>query len=277
MVSLHSFSKDLAIPGYRVGAVVASAALNREVTKLLDCVAICAPRIGQEAAWAGLIAGGRWRRDRAREVALRRQWFVAAMADRPGGFELLSGGGFFGWVRHPFSGRPTADVVRRTRRRLRHAGDPRDGVPARRPGHVSGQPQQRRPRGDHRLRRAARRRWASSVDDAAVRRRPPGPRSAEVAGDVQPLEPPVGCRRSAAWNDLRPCTARKLSMNTQSPGRSARRACRPRSGRTALGTPATTAPTSRRSSCGTGRAPGRGPAGHRRAPAASPGRRSTTG
>jgi aspartate/methionine/tyrosine aminotransferase len=34
------------------------------------------------------------------------------MADRPGGFDLLSAGGFFGWVRHPFPGRPTADVVR---------------------------------------------------------------------------------------------------------------------------------------------------------------------
>ncbi|MFC0527553.1 aminotransferase [Phytohabitans kaempferiae] len=112
LVSLHSFSKDLAIPGYRVGAVVASAALNREVTKLLDCVAICAPRIGQEAAWAGLTAAGEWRLARAREVDEKRRWFLSAMAERPGGFTLLSAGGFFGWVRHPFTGRPTADVVR---------------------------------------------------------------------------------------------------------------------------------------------------------------------
>jgi aspartate/methionine/tyrosine aminotransferase len=113
VVSLHSFSKDLAIPGYRVGAVVAAPALHREVLKLLDCVAICAPRIGQEAALTGLTEAGRWRRERAREVADRRGWFTAAMADRPGGFELLSCGGFFGWVRHPFAGRPTGDVVRR--------------------------------------------------------------------------------------------------------------------------------------------------------------------
>jgi aspartate/methionine/tyrosine aminotransferase len=112
VVSLHSFSKDLAIPGYRVGAVVASPELNREVTKLLDCVAICAPRIGQEAAWAGLTAAAEWRRARAREIAEKRRWFAAVMADRPGGFELLSVGGFFGWVRHPFAGRGTEDVVR---------------------------------------------------------------------------------------------------------------------------------------------------------------------
>jgi aspartate/methionine/tyrosine aminotransferase len=112
VVSLHSFSKDFAIPGYRVGAVVASPALNRELCKLLDCVAICAPRVGQEAAWAGLTAAQPWRRERARELADKRRWFAAALADQPGGFELLSVGGFFGWIRHPFAGRPTEDVVR---------------------------------------------------------------------------------------------------------------------------------------------------------------------
>jgi aspartate/methionine/tyrosine aminotransferase len=112
VVSLHSFSKDFAIPGYRVGALVASPELGREVTKLLDCVAICAPRIGQEAAWAGLTAAREWRRERAREIADRRHRFQTVMADRPGGFELLSAGGLFGWVRHPFASRTTEDVVR---------------------------------------------------------------------------------------------------------------------------------------------------------------------
>jgi len=34
------------------------------------------------------------------------------MAGQPGGFELLSCGGFFGWIRHPFAGRSTDDVIR---------------------------------------------------------------------------------------------------------------------------------------------------------------------
>ena len=111
VVSLHSFSKDLAIPGYRVGAVVASPELNREVCKLLDCVAVCAPRIGQEAAWAGLTYAGEWRSVRAREIAGRRAWFTDTMAARPGGFELLTCGGFFAWLRHPFPDRSTDDVA----------------------------------------------------------------------------------------------------------------------------------------------------------------------
>jgi aspartate/methionine/tyrosine aminotransferase len=95
-----------------VGAVIAAPELNREVCKLLDCVAICAPRVGQEAAWAGLTHAGAWRAERARDIAGQRVWFAEAMAERPGGFELLSCGGFFGWIRHPFADRPTADVVR---------------------------------------------------------------------------------------------------------------------------------------------------------------------
>ncbi|MGQ4486012.1 aminotransferase class I/II-fold pyridoxal phosphate-dependent enzyme, partial [Streptomyces sp. SAS_281] len=112
VISLHSFSKDLAIPGYRVGAVVGSPQVGREVMKLLDCVAICAPRVGQEAAWAGLTAAGEWRAARAAEVAAKKARFDAVMAGRPGGFELLSSGGFFGWVRHPFADRGTEEVVR---------------------------------------------------------------------------------------------------------------------------------------------------------------------
>ena len=112
LVSLHSFSKEFAIPGYRVGAVIGSTDLNREVAKLLDCVAICAPRIGQEAAWAGLTTATDWRRARALEVAAKRRWFTEAMESRPGGFELVSVGGFFGWIRHPFVGRRTGDLVR---------------------------------------------------------------------------------------------------------------------------------------------------------------------
>ena len=112
VVSLHSFSKDLAIPGYRVGAVVGSPTLLAEIKKQLDCVAICAPRIGQEAAYAGLTRAGTWRAARARELGDQRRDFGATMAERPGGFELRSAGGFFGWVRHPFPDRSTAHVVR---------------------------------------------------------------------------------------------------------------------------------------------------------------------
>ncbi|MEM7339574.1 MAG: aminotransferase [Actinomycetota bacterium] len=113
VVSLHSFSKDLAIPGYRVGAVVAGPEVIYEVLKLVDCVQISAPRIGQEAVIAGLRHARDWRRTQVARIAAAQAVFEAVMAERPGGFELASAGAFFGWARHPFADMDTAEVIKR--------------------------------------------------------------------------------------------------------------------------------------------------------------------
>jgi aspartate/methionine/tyrosine aminotransferase len=113
VVSLHSFSKDLAIPGYRVGALVAGPDVIREALKLVDCVQISAPRVGQEAVVAGLAQAGHWRRQQSERIARSQLVFEAVMAERPGGFELVSAGAFFGWIRHPFTGTGTDEVVKR--------------------------------------------------------------------------------------------------------------------------------------------------------------------
>jgi len=111
LITLHSFSKDLAIPGYRVGAAVGSPQALAEAMKLVDCVAICAPRIGQEAALAGVLHAGDWRIEQAERIGKRHDQFRAAMADAPGGYELVSSGAYFGWVRHPHQDTPTLQVV----------------------------------------------------------------------------------------------------------------------------------------------------------------------
>ncbi len=112
VISLHSFSKDLAIPGYRVGAIVGGAAMLNEVGKIQDCVAISAPRVGQEATLTGLVDAGEWRKEQTDRIFQSLLSFRTMMADRPGGFELVQSGAFFGWVRHPFGDRSTDDVVR---------------------------------------------------------------------------------------------------------------------------------------------------------------------
>ncbi len=112
VISLHSFSKDLAIPGYRVGAIVASPEVKVEVLKFVDCVQICAPRIGQEAAAIGLRLAKEWRAEKAAQINERLAHFRSVMAERPGGFALASSGAYFGWVQHPFGGTATDDVIR---------------------------------------------------------------------------------------------------------------------------------------------------------------------
>jgi aspartate/methionine/tyrosine aminotransferase len=111
VVSLHSFSKDLAIPGYRVGAVIGGHGVLTEALKVMDCLAISAPRIGQEAAIAGLLHAREWRAEQVARIGELEQQFLSAMRSRPGGLEVVSSGAYFGWVRHSHG--PTADVVRR--------------------------------------------------------------------------------------------------------------------------------------------------------------------
>ncbi|MEM8705782.1 MAG: aminotransferase [Actinomycetota bacterium] len=112
VISLHSFSKDLAIPGYRVGAVVAGEPARLEALKILDCVAICAPPIGQVACIAGLEHATEWRREQASRIAEHQRRFESVMAARPGGFELVATGAYFGWVRGP-DDTPTDELLRR--------------------------------------------------------------------------------------------------------------------------------------------------------------------
>jgi aspartate/methionine/tyrosine aminotransferase len=113
VIILHSFSKDLAIPGYRVGAIVAGPEIIYEIMKLVDCVQISAPRIGQEAAVAGLRHARGWRTEQAARINQALGRFTEVMAARPGGFELASAGAFFGWVRHPFNDLGTDEVIKR--------------------------------------------------------------------------------------------------------------------------------------------------------------------
>jgi len=113
VISLHSFSKDLAIPGYRVGAVVAGPEVIYEMMKLIDCVQISAPRIGQEAVIAGLRHANRWRNEQSNRILGLLNKFETVMGENPGGFKLNSAGAFFGWVTHPRPDLSSDEVIKR--------------------------------------------------------------------------------------------------------------------------------------------------------------------
>tara|TARA_B100000029_G_scaffold147504_3_gene142799 strand:- start:158 stop:1249 length:1092 start_codon:yes stop_codon:yes gene_type:complete len=112
VISLHSFSKDFAIPGYRCGAAVGGQLAITEALKVLDCVAISAPRIGQEAALAGLLHAQEWRLRQVDRIKDLEQKFLKAMRGEPGGFKVESSGAYFGWVKHPRPDLPTEEVVK---------------------------------------------------------------------------------------------------------------------------------------------------------------------
>lgn len=112
VVHLASFSKSLAIPGARVGALLAGPAIRREVAKLLDCQTICAPRAAQEAVVFGLEHLTDWMAERRSEMHARVTAGRRALADRPGGFRLGASGAFFAYVEHPFEDRAATEVAR---------------------------------------------------------------------------------------------------------------------------------------------------------------------
>ena len=115
-IQLYSFSKSYAVPGHRLGAVVAGGHILGEVTKILDCMTICPPRVAQPAvAWA--IEGTRAWRAQMRTAINRRGALFRAIVEAAPGWSVLALGAYFAYVRHPLG--PTAStaaeaLVRRT-------------------------------------------------------------------------------------------------------------------------------------------------------------------
>ncbi len=100
VISLYSFSKAYCLPGYRLGALTAPAVLQAELSKALDTVQICPPRIGQVAVAATMADTLPWREDNRRAMAARAQAFRSVMETLPD-WSLGSIGAYFAYVRPP--------------------------------------------------------------------------------------------------------------------------------------------------------------------------------
>lgn len=111
LVHLYSFSKVFAITGHRVGALVAGPRLMASVEKAVDCIAICAPRLGQEAALFGLTSLRDWVAGNTLLMRSRAAAFRQAVEGLQG-WRLVSIGAYFAYVEHPFEGRAAYDVAR---------------------------------------------------------------------------------------------------------------------------------------------------------------------
>ena len=116
LVQLYSFSKSYCMPGHRLGAVTASAAFVDELAKIIDNIQICAPRAPQMAVTPMLQGLAGWREENRQRIAARSALFTEVMSGLDG-WELLSTGAYFGYVRHPFGGEGSLDVARRMARR----------------------------------------------------------------------------------------------------------------------------------------------------------------
>lgn len=112
LIQLYSFSKSHAIPGHRLGAMIASPEIIAEIAKILDSVQICPARPAQAVvAWA-IDALREWRAGEAREIVARGLACRAAFAAFPR-WRVDQIGAYFAFVRHPFTGLTAREAAKK--------------------------------------------------------------------------------------------------------------------------------------------------------------------
>jgi aspartate/methionine/tyrosine aminotransferase len=99
-IAIHSFSKSYALTGLRTGFIAAHPDFIRQYLKVHDTATICAPRLGQIAALAGLREGRSWLEERIADMRRRSLVFEERFREKHLPFRLLSRGAFFVWLRH---------------------------------------------------------------------------------------------------------------------------------------------------------------------------------
>ncbi len=101
-IHLYSFSKAYALAGYRVGAITAAVDFQTEVTKVLDCVSICAPQLSQQAALFALGHAQDWRQEKCKSMHQRAAAFSDALKSHNHGYQITAMGAYFAYLEHPF-------------------------------------------------------------------------------------------------------------------------------------------------------------------------------
>ncbi|MCA3555213.1 aminotransferase [Aestuariivirga sp.] len=112
-IHLYSFSKAYAMTGYRVGAITAPARVLAEIEKIMDCLAICATHISQRAALFALTRLESWKRAKIAVMHERLSALRQAFTREGLGYQLVSSGALFSYVRHPFAGETAKQVAMR--------------------------------------------------------------------------------------------------------------------------------------------------------------------
>lgn len=112
-IHLASFGKTFALTGYRAGALVAGEAVIAQALKVQDTMAVCQPRLTQEAVRFGCDHLDDWVAANAGMMNERQRLFLELFQQGTMPFTLNASGSFFAWVRHPWPELSSRDAARR--------------------------------------------------------------------------------------------------------------------------------------------------------------------
>ena len=113
LVQLYSFSKSFALAGYRIGAITASSEFLKELVKVMDCAAICAPKLAQRSALYALMHLHDWREEKKQLMNLRAESFRQHFQENNrSGFRLSTLGPCFAYIRHSEVGKTAYEVAK---------------------------------------------------------------------------------------------------------------------------------------------------------------------
>jgi aspartate/methionine/tyrosine aminotransferase len=91
---------------------MASTAVITELAKWLDCIQICPARAAQGVIARAIVDERDWRAAQAQDLARRAEATRQAFA-KLNGWNLVTAGAYFAFVRHPYEGAKAVDVARR--------------------------------------------------------------------------------------------------------------------------------------------------------------------
>ena len=111
-IQLYSFSKVFSLTGYRVGSIIGGQNIINSATKVMDTLAICAPRIAQDAALFGLDNLEQWVADKRVGILERLKYVNKIFRNSETSYELISSGAYFAYVKHPFKEKSSKKVAK---------------------------------------------------------------------------------------------------------------------------------------------------------------------
>lgn len=110
VIHLFSFSKSYAIPGQRLGAIVAGQSVLKPLAAVLDTIQACPPALPQIALQSILPSLRPLVNDTAQSISSRHSVFRNVMTSVAPRWRIGSQGGYFAFIRHPFEDKTSSEV-----------------------------------------------------------------------------------------------------------------------------------------------------------------------